>query len=177
MRNKIIAEIKPEDLMDYFGIQEARGKYLCPFHGDTNPSMTIKGDLIRCWVCQDKAINVIDFTMMHESIGFSDAINLLCEIGNIDNTQKKTEKTVHYKKAIESINSSIKFAKNALLFDFNDIGSIKKDIERLERKKRDLLSMMLRDDRYIEREMEKERELIDKSDTKFKRKGCAEARE
>lgn len=171
MRNRVIAEVKPGDLMDYFGISEVRGKYLCPFHADTNPSMTIKGDLIRCWVCQDKAVNVIDFAMMHEGIGFSDAINLLCEIGNIDNTQKKTEKTVNYKKAIESINNSIKFAKNALLFDFNDIGSIQKDIERLERKKRDLLSMMLADSKYIEREIEKERESIDKSATEFKRGG------
>lgn len=171
MRNKIIAEIKPEDLMDYFGISEVRGKYLCPFHGDTNPSMTIKGDLIRCWVCQDKAVNVIDFAMMHEGIGFSDAINLLCEIGNIDNTQKKTEKTVNYGKTLQVINGKLKFAENAILFDYNDIESIKKDIERLERKKRDLLSMMLADSKYIEREIEKERELIDKSATEFKRGG------
>ena len=176
MRNRVISEVKPEDLMDYFGISEVRGKYLCPFHGDTNPSMTIKGDLIRCWVCQDKAVNVIDFAMMHEGIGFSEAINLLCEIGNIDNTQKKTEKTVSYKKAIESIDSELRFAENALLFDYNDIDSIKKDIERLKSKKNELMSMMLRDDRYIEREMEKEREIIDKSDVKFKRKGCTETR-
>lgn len=171
MRNRVIAEVKPEDLMDYFGISEARGKYLCPFHADTNPSMTIKGNLIRCWVCQDKAINVIDFAMMHEGIGFSDAINLLCEIGNIDNTQKKTEKTVNYGKTLQVINDKLKFAKNALLFDFNDIGSIQKDIERLERKKRDLLSMMLADNKYIEREIEKARESIDKSDAEFKRGG------
>lgn len=176
MRNRVISEVKPEDLLDYFGIQETRGKYLCPFHADTNPSMTIKGNLIRCWVCQDKAVNVIDFTMMHEGIGFSDAINLLCEIGNIDNTQKNTVKTINYKKAIESIDSELKFAENALLFDYNDIESIKKDIEKLKNKKNELTNMMLRDDRYIEREMEKERELIDKSDTKLKRERCTEAR-
>ena len=169
MRNRVIEAVTPEELLDYFGISETRGKYLCPFHSDTNPSMSIKGNLIRCWVCQDKAMNVIDFTMAYRGVNFSEAIKELCEIGGIDNTQKNVAKTINYNKALQVINDKLKFAENALLFDCNDIENIREDIERLERKKRDLLSMMLADERYIEREIEKARESSDKSAIEFKR--------
>ena len=172
MRNKVIETVSPEDLMDYFGISEVRGKYLCPFHADTNPSMSIKGNLIRCWVCQDKAMNVINFTMAYRGVSFSDATKELCEIGNIDSTQENRAKTVNYGKTLQVIESKLRFAQNALLFDCNDITSIRKDIERLERKKRDLLSMMLTDERYVEGEIEKARESSDKSTTEFKRGRC-----
>lgn len=175
MRNRVIEAVSPEDLMDYFGISEVRGKYLCPFHSDTNPSMSIKGNLIRCWVCQDKAMNVIDFTMAYQCMSFSDAIKELCGIGNINNTQENRAKTVNYGKTLQVIESKLKFAKNALLFDYNDIESIQEDIERLEKKKRDLLSMMLADEKYIEREIEKVRESSDKSATEFKRERSASA--
>lgn len=175
MRNKVIEAVSPEDLMDYFGISEVRGKYLCPFHADTNPSMSIKGNMIRCWVCQDRAMNVIDFTMAYRGVSFSDAIKELCEIAGIDNTQKKRAKTVNYNKTLQVINDKLKFAQNAILFDCNDIENIREDIERLERKKRDLLSMMLTDERYVEREIEKVRELSDKTATGFERERSASA--
>lgn len=177
MRNKVIEAVSPEVLLDYFGISEVRGKYLCPFHADTNPSMSIKGDLIRCWVCQDRAMNVIDFTMAYRGVNFSDAIKELCEIAGIDNTQKKTVKTINYSKTIQVIEKDIKFAKNALLFDYNDTVAIQKDIERLEREKNRLVSMMLADERYIEREIEKEREKIGKSTVESDGVGNQEAGE
>jgi len=42
VRDMVLEAIKPRDILEYYGIEEKRGRFLCPFHKDTNPSMTIK---------------------------------------------------------------------------------------------------------------------------------------
>lgn len=54
----IFAEIKNEldiiDIAEKYGINVINGtNALCPFHNDHNPSMSFKGDICTCWVCNE----------------------------------------------------------------------------------------------------------------------------
>ena len=64
-------EIKMQSSMrmifDYYGIVGNRqGQYLCPFHDDHKPSMTIKDDkYFRCWTCGESG-SVLNFIKNYE---------------------------------------------------------------------------------------------------------------
>lgn len=54
----IFAEIKNTlniiDIAEKYGINVINGtNALCPFHNDHNPSMSFKGDICTCWVCNE----------------------------------------------------------------------------------------------------------------------------
>lgn len=81
-RDMVLEAIKPRDILEYYGVlEEKEAGFLCPFHKDTNPSMTIKGDLICCWSCMGNSINVIDFVMKYENIDFLKALQVLANLG------------------------------------------------------------------------------------------------
>lgn len=56
-------------IFDYYGIREVRnGQYICPFHADHKPSMTILDDkFYQCWTCGSKG-SVLDFIKNYEEI-------------------------------------------------------------------------------------------------------------
>lgn len=60
--------IDPEEL--------CRGKILCPFHSDKNPSMQIKNGFGYCYVCQ-KSMNAIHYLRMTKKLSFADAVRAL----------------------------------------------------------------------------------------------------
>ena len=71
--------ISPVQAIEYYtGQRGSHGKYLCPFHNDTHPSITVKGDRWTCWVCGAKG-DIIDFTQRYHDIGFRDAIARLSD--------------------------------------------------------------------------------------------------
>lgn len=39
------------DVANRLGLRVVRGKCLCPFHGDHNPSLSFKNNRFRCWAC------------------------------------------------------------------------------------------------------------------------------
>ncbi len=53
--------------------QPKRGRYLCPFHPDHHPSLTIKNGFWQCWSCGEHG-DIIDFVMKYFGIGFQEAI-------------------------------------------------------------------------------------------------------
>lgn len=74
----VIREIKqnitPAQAIEYYtGTSGRRGMYICPFHRDTHPSLSVKGNRWTCWACGASG-DVIDFTQRYFSIGFRDAI-------------------------------------------------------------------------------------------------------
>ncbi len=85
------------DLADYirsFGIElKAHGKNnlkgLCPFHDDHNPSLIITPSkkLFNCPVC-NKGGSVIDFAMFHHNVDLKEAINILKDSPDSQNSQK-----------------------------------------------------------------------------------------
>ena len=83
-----IAEIKRnvspvEAIERYTGAKRTHNKYLCPFHNDRHPSLSVKADHWRCWTC-DKGGDVINFTQLYFGISFKEAAIKLAEDFSID---------------------------------------------------------------------------------------------
>lgn len=62
---------------NYFGV--------CPFHDDTNPSMSVSPDkqIYKCFSCGASG-NVFNFVMDYESVDFKTALNILAKRANIN---------------------------------------------------------------------------------------------
>lgn len=61
--DQIINSASLSKMFEYYGIEKQRnGAYLCPFHNDTNPSLTITEDdrHFECWSCHEKG-NIDNF--------------------------------------------------------------------------------------------------------------------
>ena len=66
--------ITPVQAIEYYtGQRPVRGRYLCPFHSDRHPSLTVKDGHWKCWSCGEHG-DVIDFVMKYFGIGFQDAV-------------------------------------------------------------------------------------------------------
>ena len=77
---------------NYFGV--------CPFHDDTNPSMSVSSDkqIYKCFSCGASG-NVITFVMEYENVDFREALSILAKragisfnTGNVKNTSTKFDK-------------------------------------------------------------------------------------
>ena len=87
---------------NYFG--------LCPFHADTNPSLSVSPEkqIYKCFVCGE-AGNIFNFLMKFENISFIEAVsNIANEVG----IEVKT-----------NVNKNIKEDKNKNLYDIYDLAS------------------------------------------------------
>lgn len=79
------------DIVDVIGSYiplERHGKgywVVCPFHDDTNPSMSVSQELqiYKCFVCQEGG-NVFTFLQNYLKISFIEAVKKVAEIGHID---------------------------------------------------------------------------------------------
>lgn len=66
--------IPPERVIEYYaGVQGVHNRYLCPFHNDKHPSISVKGQRWTCWACGASG-DIIDFTKRYFGIGFRDAV-------------------------------------------------------------------------------------------------------
>lgn len=148
-RDLILEAIKPRDILEYYGIEEKKGRFLCPFHKDTNPSMTIKGDLIRCWSCMGNSINVIDFVMKYENIDFLKALQLLGELawfedGSIEASARS--RNIQIRKTLKDIDEEIASLETIRISgcSFVNVGAINSDIEALINKKNAIIASIER---------------------------------
>ena len=136
LKQEIITRVKPKDILSHYGIQDNRGKYLCPFHKDTNPSMTTNDILIRCWSCMGESINVIDFVMRYEGLSFVDVIKVLADMAGLemDNKPIKKKKPNYYQMIKDldiEINQLYNFKKSGMV----DTKAIEMEIKELTGKK------------------------------------------
>lgn len=148
-RDAILEAIKPRDILEYYGIEEKRGRFLCPFHKDTNPSMTIKGDLIRCWSCMGSSINVIDFVMKYENIDFLKALQLLGELAGFETGSMQASarsRNIQIRKTLRAIDEEIENLETIRISgcSFVNVGAINKDIEALIKKKNAIIASIER---------------------------------
>lgn len=88
---------------DYWG--------LCPFHPDSNASMSVstKLDMFQCFSCK-KAGNIFNFISGMENISYKEAIDLLAKEDGFE--IKSTEHLNPYTKDYEIMNLSIKYYQN-----------------------------------------------------------------
>ncbi|MDP8204917.1 MAG: CHC2 zinc finger domain-containing protein [Candidatus Tenebribacter mawsonii] len=92
--DKIKQEINIIDLANHFSISVKNNKAICPFHEDTNASLTFypKTDSFHCFGCSASG-SVIDLTMRMQHKNFIEAVNYLEDLYHITETEthKKTK--------------------------------------------------------------------------------------
>jgi len=93
---------------NYFG--------LCPFHPDTNPSLSVSREkqIYKCFVCGE-AGNIFNFLMKYENISFIEAVNMIGKDIGIElhsNIKKEVNKNQRYYDIYDLAN---KFYQNNLL--------------------------------------------------------------
>ena len=91
---------------NYFGV--------CPFHDDTNPSMSVSEDkqIYKCFSCGNSG-NVFDFIMNYEHVSFKEALGILSEKTGIEIKGIEVGKKVtKYDKFYEIYDLALKFYQN-----------------------------------------------------------------
>lgn len=61
---------------EYYGVEVKRGKALCPFHNDRNPSLFVADDHYHCFACGEHG-DVIDFVAKLNGLSLYDAAKKL----------------------------------------------------------------------------------------------------
>ena len=71
---------------NYFGV--------CPFHDDTNPSMSVSSDkqIYKCFSCGASG-NVITFVMDYEHVDFKEALSILAKRAGLSFSKNFVKKT------------------------------------------------------------------------------------
>lgn len=123
MNNDLANTIRSKvDIVDIIGERiplTARGKNffcVCPFHDDSNPSMSISREkqIYTCFSCHATG-NVYTFLMNYEHIEFREALRYLGSRVGIDTGSVQiTKKTNKYDKLYAAYNLSIKYFQNNL---------------------------------------------------------------
>ena len=92
---------------NYFG--------LCPFHDDTNPSMSISSEkqIYKCFVCGASG-NVFNFVMDYEHLSFPETIGLLAKRYNMEGEFNLKREVSKYEPFYEIMNIASKFYQNNL---------------------------------------------------------------
>ncbi len=91
---------------NYFGV--------CPFHDDTNPSMSVSEDkqIYKCFSCGASG-NVFDFVMNYEHVSFKEALGIIAEKAGIEiKGIDVSRKTTKYDKYYEIYDLALKFYQN-----------------------------------------------------------------
>ncbi|WP_381415157.1 DNA primase [Spiroplasma endosymbiont of Anurida maritima] len=92
MKNNIIEKIKEKlDIVDYIGKYLTLSKKgnahvaVCPFHEDTNPSLSINTSkqIFKCFPCGAGG-DIIEFASLYNKVDFKTALGLLAKEANID---------------------------------------------------------------------------------------------
>lgn len=123
MDQSLINEIRNKvDIVEFIGkyiplIKRGKNYFgLCPFHADTNPSLSVSREkqIYKCFVCGE-AGNIFHFLMKYENISFLEAVS---KIGNdigisINNINVKKENK--YQELYDIYDLALKFYQNNLL--------------------------------------------------------------
>ena len=136
MNNDLINQIRSKvDIVDIIGERiplVSKGKNffgVCPFHDDTNPSMSVSREkqIYTCFSCHATG-NVFTFLMNYEHMEFRDVLKYLGDrvgvnVGNINTPRKNTK----FDKFYDAYNLSLKYYQNnsyilnsLIIFDLNN---------------------------------------------------------
>ena len=92
---------------NYFGV--------CPFHADTNPSMSVSREkqIYKCFSCGASG-NVFNFVMDYEQVDFKEALSILAKRAGITIGNFKPTKEKKYEKYYKMYDLAVKFYQNNL---------------------------------------------------------------
>ena len=123
MNHDLASEIRSKvDIVDIIGERiplVAKGKNffgVCPFHDDTNPSMSVSREkqIYTCFSCHATG-NVFTFLMNYEHIDFKEALKYLGDRVGIDTgSVKVSKKTTKYDKLYDAYKLALKYYQNNL---------------------------------------------------------------
>ncbi|MBR2678618.1 MAG: DNA primase [Bacilli bacterium] len=123
MNHDLANEIRSKvDIVDIIGERIpliAKGKNffgVCPFHDDTNPSMSVSREkqIYTCFSCHATG-NVFTFLMNYEHIDFKEALKYLGDKVGIDTgSVKVTKKSTKYDKLYDAYKLALKYYQNNL---------------------------------------------------------------
>ena len=123
MNHDLANEIRSKvDIVDIIGERiplVAKGKNffgVCPFHDDTNPSMSVSREkqIYTCFSCHATG-NVFTFLMNYEHIDFKEALKYLGDKVGIDTGSiKVTKKSTKYDKLYDAYKLALKYYQNNL---------------------------------------------------------------
>ena len=90
---------------NYFGV--------CPFHDDTNPSMSVSRDkqIYKCFSCGASG-NVFTFVMEYENVDFKEAASILAKRAGIDFNHKSVKSTTKFDKYYTMYDLALKLYQN-----------------------------------------------------------------
>lgn len=117
--NEIRSKVDIVDIISSYIPLIKKGKNffgVCPFHDDSNPSMSVSKELqiYRCFSCGASG-NVFTFLMEYEHISFREALEILANKAGISISSVNIKKpTMKYDKLYEIYNISNKFYQNNL---------------------------------------------------------------
>ena len=116
--NKIKDSLDIVDVISNYVSLTSRGKNyfgVCPFHDDTNPSMSVSKEkqIYTCFSCGASG-NVIKFIMDYENISFSEALKKCANMANIHIDINDRAPILNHKELYEIYDLSCKFYQNNL---------------------------------------------------------------
>ncbi len=86
---EVKARLTGEHVLDYFLPPAKHRRYLCPFHPDRNPSLTVKNGGIVCWACAWRG-DIIRFVEESQGLSRQNALALLMDMAGILPTHEHT---------------------------------------------------------------------------------------
>ena len=88
---------------------------VCPFHADTNPSMSVSREkqIYKCFSCGASG-NVFNFVMDYEQVDFKEALSILAKRAGITIGNFKPTKEKKYEKYYKMYDLTVKFYQNNL---------------------------------------------------------------
>ena len=123
MSQELINEIREKsDIVEFIGKYISltkKGKNyfgLCPFHADTNPSLSVSREkqIYKCFVCGE-AGNIFNFLMKYENVDFLDAVAIVAESIGIEFKKNKKNHLEKNQVFYDICDLACKFFQNNLL--------------------------------------------------------------
>lgn len=120
MENKVELIRKSNDIVEvissYLPLTKKGKNYfgVCPFHDDTNPSMSVSSDkqIYKCFSCGASG-NVITFVMDYEKVDFKEALSILAKRAGIDFIKSNVkEKEAQFDKYYKMYDLALKLYQN-----------------------------------------------------------------
>ena len=99
------------NLTDFFndiGIESSNSRYICPFHDDHSPSITIKENIWSCWSCNLIGQDIFEFVKKYYKLNFNQALEFLENKYNLTNA-KNIEFSTPLKNKIKKNKKEITF--------------------------------------------------------------------
>lgn len=116
---EILSRSNIVNIVEHYGIKVVKDKALCPFHKDSNPSLSVNRDkgIVKCFVCETGG-NAISFIQKIENIGVMEAMQKAIDIQHLDivipkkDNKPLTPEQLKKQQLSNIMQEAIKFTKN-----------------------------------------------------------------